>query len=972
MSSVKTFKIVVPSDSTAGYSAFKDNGYSLGWITALENGKSFILSEIDGITFMIESVTDDSASCSYILGAGYGESVVNIQIGGVDVDIKDNRFVITPTGKYQDVVVNGLTLNQYSVNVNVQNAKVAMGSEKIPSGDSLTFNIVPDAGYTLNDLTATIGETTYKAHHDSWITIPEITKDCEITITGVVPETYTVTYMKDGKKIDTAVATFGQTFEPSNKSTSWYLYDSNTAYDFSKGITGDALFFASPVSDDSKVEISFYAPRGSMSASWLGGVVDNGETVLRGSDVTFTYDGDGCYSVVGWFIDGKYIETTNTSTTVTADKPVSVQIAVMYEQADYKYAVNAPMILPDEEYAKMLWIGNYKDPLSKDYYANMPSGYTVVGDYLYLVVGTEIIRIDLNADFSSGMPTNTLKVTPESVDKTIDYYGGYIFNGTHVYDLDLNYLLDVSAAPVGMHDGAFVSLSNYRVTKYTIEETDSGYKANELWAIVLEKHYGKVFLDGDYLYHLPVSTSSSEPDRAIQSIDLASGKIEDTVDISKWQYGHYYDDGWLTIYDGWAYIASYTSGLFGETNPYVTARNPVLLRVAVEDGVFDKDSVQILELPNNTQQSGLIVYNDRGYIHSGDQLVVIDMKTFSIIYKETGAKTHGGIVLNTYYATPENNYKVYIYMVPYGGAQDIWVYTDDQSKTSAGTPQKIENIGYSQHATTHVRTSASGYIYYYNDSSIFFITGQKYHEVSWVSEGKVLQTDSQAQNGAKLTLPAIPQREGYVFLGWYNYDGTRITEGSVVAGDMTIMAIYAPAADDDELIDSVSIKQFVNGGMSVILSVDAGKSAPEKVLIVTYSAYIDLPEGTMLNPFLTECVEMGADETKVYFTPTLASKIESLTVTCCYEIDSILYSTPYVKAVAPTTYATMDLTIDPSLSLTLNDLTVVNGQSMRYGYYVVEVEGSDDAQYQVNGVVANGQNRLFYYGQALVVTKVGA
>jgi len=958
--------IVVPSGSEADYSTFASK-YSMATLTVLENGNSFALPVMSGIQFIRGQVSDDSVSYSFACEAGYDGSAVQIKLNDVDVNIDGNRFVIEPAGKLQIVTVSGLQPKELSVNVVVDNAVPTFDSGSVPYGGSLSFNVVPNTGYTLNDLTATIGGTSYKAHNGSWITIPEITSSSTITITGVVPETYTVTYMMDGKEVGTAVATFGQTFTESDKSTSWYLYDSDTPYDFTKGITGDTLFFAHPVFDSSKVKVDYYAPRGSIGASWLGGAVDNGETVLKGSEVTFTYDGDDCYSVVGWFIDGKYIETTDTSMTVTADKPVSLQIAVMYEQADYKYIVNAPMILSDEEYAKMLWIGNYKDPLTPAYDSNMPSGYTVVGDYLYLVSGVEILRIDLNADFSNGMPANTLKVEPKSVDKTIDYYGGYIFNGTHVYNLDLEYLVDVDATPVGMHDGAFVSLSNNRVTKYTIEQKGDGYESKTLWSLILEKHYGKVFFDGDYLYHLPVSTSSTQPDRAIQSIDLVNGKIKDTVNIDQWQYGHYYDDGWLTVYDGWAYIASYTSGLFGETNPYVTARNPVLLRVAVEDGMFDKDSVQTMELPNNTQQSGLIVYNDRGYIHSGDKLVVIDMKTFTVIYEETGTKTHGGIVLNTYYATPENDYTVYIYMIPYGGAENIWVYTDDQSKNSAGTPEKIMDIGYSQYALSHVRTSASGYIYYYNDSSIFFIAGQKYHEVSWIVDGEAIQTDSKAVNGSTLSIPDAPAKEGYAFMGWYNYDGTPVTRGSVVAGDMTIMAMYSPIYSDDEMVNSVTIKQFINGGKSVLISVDAGENAPEKVLLVTYSAYIDLPEGRILNPFITEAVEMTADQDTAVFKPAQASKVESVSITCWYKLGTDVYNTPYVEADAPAVSAVVDLAIDDSLTLRFNGTAVRAGDVVDYGYYTVEVEGGDASAYTVDGVAADGKARLFYYGQSLVV-----
>lgn len=791
--------IVVPDYSKIDYSAFEAK-YPVARLTTATDGNSFIMPVMTGITFTKGETTEAGVSYTYVLDKAYDRSKITIKLGDAEVKIENGAFVIKPTASYQNVIVEGLEINDYTVTVNIDNAVTTIDSKTFKHGSEIVFNIIPNAGYVLSDAKATIGDETYAAHHDSWIHIPTITDDITITISGVVAEKHNVTFIKDGKTVDTLVYTYGQAFTPSDKSSSWYPYDSSVAYDFSQTITDDLVLFATPVSSDSKIDINFYAARGTLSASWMVGDVSSGNTVLKGSDVTFTYDGEGSYEVVGWFVNGKFTESIQKTMTITnIQKDTSVQVAVMFEQTDYKYIVNAPMILPDEEYQKLLWIGTYKDPLDmgSDYYSNMPSGYAAVGDYLYMVSGGKLIRIDLNSDFSKGMPADTLQVQPEKVDTTIDYYGGYIFNGTYVYDLDLNYLFEAPSKPVGTYDGDFISFAQNKLIRWNATIDDNGvWNVHESWSRVFAKHYGKTVIDGDYFYHLPVSSASDQPDRAIESVDLRTGEIRSTVSINDYHYGHYYDDGWLTVYDGWAYIASYTSGLFGEQNPYVTARTPTLLRVAINDGVFDEKSIQIMEMPNNTQQSGLIVFNGRGYINSGSDLVVIDMESFRMIYKETGARTHGGIVLNTYYANADNNYKVYIYVVPYGGSETVWVYSDDQTKTEAGEPQKIENTGYNQYATTHIRTSASGYIYWYNDSSIFFITGVKYHEVSYVADGKVLMTDDKAVNGTPLKIPKAPVKEGYSFVGWYNYDGTLVQPGDVVAGDMTIMAVYAPVVSE--------------------------------------------------------------------------------------------------------------------------------------------------------------------------------
>ena len=294
---------------------------------------------------------------------------------------------------------------------------------------------------------------------------------------------------------------------------------------------------------------------------------------------------------------------------------------------------------------------------------------------------------------------------------------------------------------------------------------------------------------------MPITSNSNDPDRFIESIDLRTGEIKDRVDLKDYIYGHYLDDGWLTIYDGWAYIASYTNGLFGETTDNKINDIPTLVRVAVDDGVFDDNSFQTIVMPNNTQQSGLVVYNDRGYIHSGNTLVVIDMDEFKIIYTNEGSRTHGGIVLNTHYATPENNYKVYIYLIPYGNGEDVCVYEDDQTMTEGVPAKYISDIGYSEYATSHVRTTASGYLYWYNDSSIFFVAGATTFDVEFVVDGEVV-TSMKTQNGDALTIPDAPRKAGYSFVGWFDYDGTPVTASTRAAGDMTIMAVYAPVVEN--------------------------------------------------------------------------------------------------------------------------------------------------------------------------------
>lgn len=279
--------------------------------------------------------------------------------------------------------------------------------------------------------------------------------------------------------------------------------------------------------------------------------------------------------------------------------------------------------------------------------------------------------------------------------------------------------------------------------------------------------------------------------------------------------GHLYDDGWINIQDGFLYMGSYTSGLFGDTLAGLLDTSPKFLRVAVDNGKFIEGSVEYISIKHDLQQhpSGLITFRDRGYIQSGSTLYVIDMQTYTPIYTMTVPFTHGGMILNTYYATEENGWKVYLYIVPYSGASKMVAYEDCVGQTE-GKLIDLDKLGNNQFSTRYMATSASGHMYWYNDSSVFFIYGNKTNETTFYVNGSIVST-MKLTNGSKLTLPADPVKQGYTFVGWYNYDGRLVTSDTLSDGAMRISAVWAPAflvtiGDDIQTVkpgDRVSVPQ---------------------------------------------------------------------------------------------------------------------------------------------------------------------
>lgn len=819
--------IAVSEDCTIDYSALVTGGYTVVKVNAISNGDCFVIPTVEHITVKEKSRTDDSITFSYTLDTGYDRSKISLSIDGTEfAPNSDGTFTVKPTGMLQTVDIKGVELNKYTVTVSAEHAESAIGSTvTVEHGSDLVLGFIADEGYTFSDAKLACGDKVYKAYHDSWFTVPDVESEITVTLSGVVPEQYDITFVKGGEAVETLTAIYGQALTPSDKSSAWYLYGSDEAYDFTKSLSADTVFFDTSASETSKIDVTYYAGRGILSASWIGGDVVSGGTVAKGSDVTFFFDGESSYSVVGWFVNGTYTETTETSITVSdVSDPLYVVAAVEYAQGGVNYILNAPTVLPDEEYSKLFWIGSYQDPLKMGaaYYDLMPSAYTVVGDYLYFVSSKSIQRINLNGDFSDGqMPADTLTITPDNITKSISYFDGYLFVGTAVYDLDLNYLFEAPASPSGMYDGDFISFNSNTVSRWSLDVTESGYKTKTLWKFDVEQIYGSIAIDGDYLYYLSVSTT--DPDRSVTSIDLNAGKIKDTVDLNKWIYAAFMDDGRITVSDGWVYVTSYTAGLFDHADDALYDGG-TLLRVSVKDGTFEDGSVQTILFSEEQNVSEFVEYNGRGYVYSNNKLAVIDMDSFQIIYTVEGAFTHGSIILNTYYANESNNYKVYVYVVPYKNSETVWVFEDDQTKTS-GTVSKIEKTGYEQYSTTSIKSSASGYIYWYNDSSIFFVTGAKYHDVTFVSDGIVISTNSRSVNGEALVLPETPVKGGYTFRGWYNYDGTEITAGSKAAGDMTIIAVWEPKYAVTFVIDGKIETTLEDRGTEVMLPSEPVKAS---------------------------------------------------------------------------------------------------------------------------------------------------
>lgn len=125
-------------------------------------------------------------------------------------------------------------------------------------------------------------------------------------------------------------------------------------------------------------------------------------------------------------------------------------------------------------------------------------------------------------------------------------------------------------------------------------------------------------------------------------------------------------------------------------------------------------------------QSSPIVYKGRLYLGGGGHTMgsnepfhVIDAITMQEIYS-VPILSKGSAAISTAYATEENGWQVYIYMVPYQpndqNHSELWILTDRQGQT---TPQYeiVDNIGHRQFCSQSIAIAQDGSLIWYNDAA---------------------------------------------------------------------------------------------------------------------------------------------------------------------------------------------------------------------------------------------------------------
>lgn len=137
----------------------------------------------------------------------------------------------------------------------------------------------------------------------------------------------------------------------------------------------------------------------------------------------------------------------------------------------------------------------------------------------------------------------------------------------------------------------------------------------------------------------------------------------------------------------------------------------------------------ISDVDGGGTQSTPVIYRGRLYIGGGGHTMgsnepfhVIDAHTMKEIYS-VPILTKASAAVSTAYAREENNYKVYIYMVPYApnfnDASEMWIISDSMGQTEAKY-EIAENIGRSQYCSQSVAIASDGALIWYNDGGYLY------------------------------------------------------------------------------------------------------------------------------------------------------------------------------------------------------------------------------------------------------------
>lgn len=511
-------------------------------------------------------------------------------------------------------------------------------------------------------------------------------------------------------------------------------------------INGDISLY--PIWADADPLITFNEKYGKIVIETQSSTINSGDRYEGYVDMTFVPDPG--YELVRWKITAYGYETIY----AYSAENFRIENDTVIEAEVRLYA--GPSVIPilqtetpTGEGLMMSWIiGGYMDTSNMSSWKGHSSVPVVVDNYMYVRISDRLYKIESDTGY----------VVKAVESKSVAAFYHYVGCGNaqildyatgNVYDLDLNliYRMPSGMTSATYNDGYFYGPTIDNITgemvivkfsadyipgSVTQKSIVNGWKVISAWHSQYGQTSAPIFADG-YMYFL----SSSGDERHINCVNVNDSNDYHRLSLDGIKK-HLWSEGRLTYDNGTIYLTTYVEQLFGGA---VSSDNSTIVSIPVSNGVFGEPEYTRISLNIGGKlwnakdfTSQFIVYEGKGYINTSDYVIVYDVGSMTPLYWCEGVRSHGGMVISTYH-----DEGIYLYVVPYNGANDILICLDD------GTKVYDVNTGFmaTDYNSQAFRTDIDGRLIYYNDSGwvrsltvaennpyYFFIEGDG--EAKWV------------------------------------------------------------------------------------------------------------------------------------------------------------------------------------------------------------------------------------------------
>lgn len=335
----------------------------------------------------------------------------------------------------------------------------------------------------------------------------------------------------------------------------------------------------------------------------------------------------------------------------------------------------------------------------------------IVGDYLYSITdckyltkydanGKELARSELGAELTTWVSARmvygdgnifvevngrikaydakTLQPLWQSVDTELQINGAIIYHNGYIY---------AGATNGSGTDGYFFALS-------TKDEDTSSNKEEKNFAWKTDNNKGYYWSSGVITGNAIVFAGD---DGVLVSHHLTQDITFDTYDMGST----------ANVRSNLVYLKDHSSVLIG------TQKSKQLLQMPINhDGTFNRSALTSLQLDSEVS-GGIAYYRGRAYVssgaYSGKTLQVVNVNSMKVEYA-TSVNTQSYPLVTTAYATPENNYSVYLYVIDYNGGL---VMLEDKQGQTHEIKQEIKD-GFLSYNSNSIVGDINGNLYIYN------------------------------------------------------------------------------------------------------------------------------------------------------------------------------------------------------------------------------------------------------------------